>query len=1155
MILGYILSGLVTGGVFAIMGAGLTLSYAATGVLNFAHGAIGFLTALLFYQLTFVLPAWLAALVAVGVFAPGLGYLLHLSMFRRLAVAGETAQIVATIGLTIALPALGLLAVDVLDLPGADATALPRGIGPHPAIPVGLLDSDQLITFGFSAVAAGFLWLFIRHTPYGLRMRACVDRPRLARLRGIDADATSAVAWMLGSLLAGLAGVLAVPVLGLDATAYTVLLFASATASVFGRLRSIPVTFAAGLGLGVVQNLVAGYTDFLSEITGLRTAVPVILLFAGLLLFNRSRERVAGTSSTDLDTPPSPAPTLPAPPTIANTAKPPHTPADVDDSPHTPADVGESSRAPAAVGESSRAPADVGESSGTVGQPPMRPAIGDEGELSRAPAAGGVGEAFHVPVIAGVGGVVGARSEVGAVDVGRVPGPAVPGGSPRNAGRVMVVRSRLPWAGLVAVLVAFALLGPTYYVGVAAQGLVLALIFCSFVVVTGIGGMVNLAQASFAAMAALTCGWAFASGLPFFAAILLGVLAATLVGVLVALPALRLGGRVLTLATLALALLADQVLFQVDAFSNGTIGWQLPALGLGFADTSSPRVQVLLLLALIGVVALLVRNLTRSASGRAILAVRSAPAAAITSGLSTVRTKITLFALASAIAGLGGVLFAISKGSITATDLPAFSGFVWLAIVVLQGVRRIPGALLGGLIAVAIPELLATWHISSHIGAILFGTGGILLAHHPQGLLPPPTPPTPTTEAPGTEAPGTEAPGTEAPGTEAPGTGVPSSGASGTEASRSGALGAAAPAAPPQPGRPGAGWAGRDGGDARRPGTASAVPSTGAPSTRAPGTDAPGFGALGADAPGATSRPGRPGAGSVGRDGGDARRPGTAGDDDGDARRSGAVSSAPGVPRQGGRVLAGTPVSASPRTEVPGSEASGVGVDGGVGVFRMAGVVAGYGDVNVLRGVDLEVRAGEVVALLGANGAGKSTACAVAAGDLAAWAGSVTLDGRDVTGWPAHRRARAGILLAPEGRGVFPGLSVEENLRTWLPDPAAVYERMPQLAARRTVLAGALSGGEQQLLTLAPALVRPPRVLIADEPSLGLAPLVTGQVFEVFAELRALGVALLLVEEKATEALAIADRVAFMRLGRVTWCGPRQDVDPDRLTAAYLGVL
>ncbi|MCA2227231.1 ABC transporter permease subunit [Nonomuraea aurantiaca] len=894
MILGYLLSGLVTGAIFAVMGSGLTLSYAATGVFNFAHGAVGFLAALVFYQLNLAagLPAWLAGLLAAGVFAPALGYLLHLAMFRGLARAGETAQIVGTIGLTIALPALGLFVVDLLGLPSADGTTLPRGLGPHPALGFEVLgarlDTDQLITFCFSAVAALGLWAFMRHTPYGLRMRASVDRRRLATLRGIDVDATSALAWMLGSGLAGLAGVLAVPMLGLDATAYTVLLFASATAAVFGRLRSIPWTFAAGLALGVVQNLVAGYTDFLQEITGLRTAVPVILLFAGLVLLNRSRERVAGSAAED------------APP-------------------------------------------------------------------------------------------------------------------PDHLAGVPLWRRRLPWvAGLVALL-GFTFAGSEYYVGLAAQGLVLALIFCSFVVVTGIGGMVNLAQAAFASMAALTCGWAFSAGWPLFAAIVVGVLAASAVGLLVALPALRLGGRVLTLATLALALLADQVLFQVDAFSNGTIGWALPALGFGFADTSDPRVRVVLLLTLIGLVGLLVRNLERSASGRAILAVRSAPAAATTSGLSGPRAKIVLFALASAIAGLGGVLFAVSKGSITATDLPAFSGFVWLAVVVLQGVRRIGGAVLGGLVAVAVPELLATWGVSAQVGAILFGAGGMILAKHPDGVL------------------------------------------AQLAESRHRRRQARAVAADPL-------------------GPVAATPE----------------------------------------------------------RATAAAPSAFAVPAQ--------PVAAAPNASVPEA------------LFRLDGVVAGYADCTVLRGVDLDVRPGEVVALLGANGAGKSTTCAVAAGDRPVSAGRVLLDGLDVTAWPAHRRARAGVLLAPEGRGVFPGLTVEENLRTWLAEPDAVYERMPQLAARRTVLAGALSGGEQQLLTLAPALARPPRVLIADEPSLGLAPMIVRQVFEVFAELRERGVALLLVEEKATEALAIADRVAFMRLGRVVWAGPRAEVDGDRLTAAYLGV-
>ncbi|MFI6294039.1 ATP-binding cassette domain-containing protein [Nonomuraea sp. NPDC050790] len=1037
MILGYVLSGLVTGAIFAVMGSGLTLSYAATGVFNFAHGAVGFLTALVYYELNVALglPTWVCAVVAVGFFAPLLGYFLHRAMFRGLAQAGETAQIVGTIGLTIALPATGLLLVDLLELPSADATSLPRGLGPFPAVSFTVLgvplDSGQLITFGFAAVAALGLWAFMRHTPYGLRMRASVDRRRLATLRGIDADATSALAWILGSGLAGLAGVLAVSIIGLDATAYTVLLFASATAAVFGRLRSIPWTFAAGLGLGVVQNLVAGYTDFLSEITGLRTAVPVLLLFAGLILLNRSRERVAGSAAED------------APP-------------------------------------------------------------------------------------------------------------------PDYLAGIPAWRRRLPWGVALAVLLVFTFTAQEYYVGVAAHGLVLALIFCSFVVVTGIGGMVNLAQAAFASMAALTCGWAFASGLPFAVAILLGVLAATAVGMLVALPALRLGGRILTLATLALALLADQVLFQVDAFSNGTIGWQLPALGFGFADTSDPRVRVVVLLLLIGLVALLVRNLERSASGRAILAVRSAPAAATTSGISGPRTKIMLFALASGIAGLGGVLFAISKGSITATDLPAFAGFVWLAVVVLQGVRRIGGAVLGGLIAAAFPEILSAWHISAHVGAILFGAGGVILAKHPDGVLtqlaelrhhhrthpPTPTTPTPTTKQPSPHlTPSTPTPAEPNPTMPAhtptraeeptPATTQPSPRLTPSTPIPAGPDATAPARTPnaaetPTPTRP-------DTTTPTRTPTEAEQPLPARPNATTPSGTRP-------DEPAPEPMSARTGAAAVPRPRDEAALAGGAGNLDATPRPR-AETSGPG----GLDAAAGPTGSAGPGSGSAGSV-------GSVALFRLEGVFAGYADTTVLRGVDLEVHAGEVVALLGANGAGKSTTCAVAAGDLPVSAGRVVLNGIDVTRWPAHRRVGEGVLLAPEGRGVFPGLTVEENLRTWLPEPDAVYERMPQLAARRTLAAGALSGGEQQLLTLAPALIKPPAVLIADEPSLGLAPLIVQQVFEIFAELSERGVALLLVEEKATEVLAVADRVAFMRLGRITWTGPRSEVDPTRLTATYLGV-
>ncbi|WP_052029420.1 ABC transporter ATP-binding protein, partial [Streptomyces aurantiacus] len=218
---------------------------------------------------------------------------------------------------------------------------------------------------------------------------------------------------------------------------------------------------------------------------------------------------------------------------------------------------------------------------------------------------------------------------------------------------------------------------------------------------------------------------------------------------------------------------------------------------------------------------------------------------------------------------------------------------------------------------------------------------------------------------------------------------------------------------------------------------------------------------------------------------------------------------------------------------------------------------AAHDTTPVLHGVDLTVHPGEIVVLLGPNGAGKSTLCQVAAGQLPPTRGRVTAAGRDVTSLGAPHRSRAGIVLAPETRGIFPTLTIEENLTLHLPDPAsraAVYTRFPALAARRTVPAASLSGGEQQLLSLAPLLQRPPDVLIADEPSLGLAPRVADEVFRLLAELRDAGTGLLLVEEKAAEVLGLADTVAYLAQGRVAWSGPRAEVRVDRLTEAYLGL-
>jgi ABC-type branched-subunit amino acid transport system ATPase component len=194
--------------------------------------------------------------------------------------------------------------------------------------------------------------------------------------------------------------------------------------------------------------------------------------------------------------------------------------------------------------------------------------------------------------------------------------------------------------------------------------------------------------------------------------------------------------------------------------------------------------------------------------------------------------------------------------------------------------------------------------------------------------------------------------------------------------------------------------------------------------------------------------------------------------------------------------------------------------------------------------------------VLGPNGAGKSTLCATIAGLVPITSGELLQRGAGVTTIRTPKRAKGGIVLAPEARGVFPQLTVRENLTVWLPDAAdreQAFDRFPVLRTRQDLPAGSLSGGEQQMLTLAPLLVRPPDVLVADEPSLGLAPLIVEEILGVFTELRDRGVALVLVEEKAKGVLEIADEVSFLSLGRLVWSGPKEDVDDDLLHHVYLG--
>jgi len=223
-----------------------------------------------------------------------------------------------------------------------------------------------------------------------------------------------------------------------------------------------------------------------------------------------------------------------------------------------------------------------------------------------------------------------------------------------------------------------------------------------------------------------------------------------------------------------------------------------------------------------------------------------------------------------------------------------------------------------------------------------------------------------------------------------------------------------------------------------------------------------------------------------------------------------------------------------------------------------------YGRVHAVRGASLSVADGEVVAVLGANGAGKSSLLKAILGLVPSESGRVRLAHTEVTGWPPARRLGHGLALVPEGRRILVGLTVEENLLMGAyarRDAAAVraeiadiYERFPNLGARRALPASVLSGGEQQMLAIGRGLLARPRLMMLDEPSLGLSPLLVQELFLLLRKLNRDGLALLLVEQNTTMALAVAARAYVMELGRVATHGtPRELLADDRLRAAYLG--
>ena len=229
-------------------------------------------------------------------------------------------------------------------------------------------------------------------------------------------------------------------------------------------------------------------------------------------------------------------------------------------------------------------------------------------------------------------------------------------------------------------------------------------------------------------------------------------------------------------------------------------------------------------------------------------------------------------------------------------------------------------------------------------------------------------------------------------------------------------------------------------------------------------------------------------------------------------------------------------------------------------ILELRNIRASYGSIEVLHGVNLTVGRGEVVALLGPNGAGKSTLIKVASGILRPSAGQLMIAGRDATGASANALARAGLCTIPEGRGIFPNLTVRENLlmATYsghkLSDiENSTYARFPRLAERRSQLAGTMSGGEQQMLSLARALATDPVILLLDELSMGLAPLIVSELYQQVAAIAAEGVSVLVVEQFARTVLGVADQAVLLAHGTVQAFGKASEIGEDVLASAYLG--
>lgn len=605
----YIVPGLVVGCIYAIGSSGLVMAYTTSGVLNLGYGAIAFAVAMIYYELHTVhsMAAWPALLLCVLVIGPLMGMILWKGLFQWIAGLGLLAGLIAAIGLAIAVPSLSQMIFNPGEINYAPALSN-SGQNLHTYGSV-IVSTDQLYGVAAALLVAGGLFYLLRFTVTGLKMRAVFDTPTVAALTGASPATISNVSWMLSGSLAAIGGVFLAPLLGLTPGVFLSLTVASLAAALVGGLRSIPISFAAAILIGVVSSAISGIDQTSTLLSlGVQPSLPFLVMGVTLLLRPR------------------------------------------------------------------------GVTAGQAARKALEPAIKLDSLR------------VHLAKIA--------------------PGTAV--------------------------ILVLPLILSGYWTGVVGLGLIYGVIFLGYTVALGNAGLLPLGQAALCGIGGFIGGTLAAShGVPMLIAILLGGVAAAIIGALLAVVGGRLGSLEFGLLTLAFGLFADNFLFNINGLVPSITGRNFKAPVLFGLHIRSVNQQYYMFAVILGLGLLAAAWFKRRVGSFYVNAGRMNEALAGASGVDVRTGRVAAFAFAAFLAGVGGGLIGVYQLNLAPGDVSTTTGLVWLAVVVLIGIRSYSAAVVAGIVYTVFPALLAQWLPIrwGPISTVLFGIGALGLAANPRGAL------------------------------------------------------------------------------------------------------------------------------------------------------------------------------------------------------------------------------------------------------------------------------------------------------------------------------------------------------------------------------------------------------------------------------------